>query len=237
MSRRGISIPLRVCGSGVRGIPPGSVGDSRWFSVLCAPCLANWGGGGLSHSSLLCGGRVFCVWGELSRFGLWAFCLSATLRGGEATPSGSALRVSARTLSAAKQGGAERPGDGCPCVSAEEVCSAPSLDGFLGGGDCRLLACCLPVGWCAPPPQAIAITACRYAKARRSSQSRSGQTLKLTYRTGQICVTNSRKSFTSLPCSSRPVPYRVATSALSAKDSANALPFTDSITTESSPTE
>ena len=30
-----------------------------------------------------------------------------------------------RTLSAAKQGGAERPGDGCPCVGAEETCSAP----------------------------------------------------------------------------------------------------------------
>ena len=29
---------------------------------------------------------------------------------------------------------------------------------------------------------------------------------KLNYRTGQIRVTNSRKSFTSLPCSSRPVP-------------------------------
>ena len=40
--------------------------------------------------------------------------------------SGSALRVSARTLSAAKQGGAERPGDGCPCVGAEETCGVPS---------------------------------------------------------------------------------------------------------------
>ena len=29
-----------------------------------------------------------------------------------------------RTLSAAKQGGAERPGDGCPCVGAEETCGA-----------------------------------------------------------------------------------------------------------------
>ena len=29
-----------------------------------------------------------------------------------------------RTLSAAKQGGTERPGDGCPCVGAEETCSA-----------------------------------------------------------------------------------------------------------------
>ena len=30
-----------------------------------------------------------------------------------------------RTLSAAKQGGVERPGDGCPCVGAKETCSAP----------------------------------------------------------------------------------------------------------------
>ena len=32
-----------------------------------------------------------------------------------------------RTLSAAKQGGAERPGDGCPCVGAEETCGARHL--------------------------------------------------------------------------------------------------------------
>ena len=44
---------------------------------------------------------------------------------GAAAFSGCALRVSARTLSAAKQGGAERPGDGCPCVGAEEICGAP----------------------------------------------------------------------------------------------------------------
>ena len=46
---------------------------------------------------------------------------------GAAAFSGCALRVSARTLSAAKQGGAERPGDGCPCVGAEEICGAPPL--------------------------------------------------------------------------------------------------------------
>ncbi len=40
----------------------------------------------------------------------------------------------------------------------------------------------------------------------------------LYYRTGQIRVTNSRKSSTSLPCSSRPTPKRVATSALSSND-------------------
>ena len=44
---------------------------------------------------------------------------------GAATFSGSALRVSHGRSSAAKQGGAERPGDGCPCVGAEETCSAP----------------------------------------------------------------------------------------------------------------
>ena len=44
---------------------------------------------------------------------------------GAATFSGSALRVSHGRSSAAKQGGTERPGDGCPCVGAEETCSAP----------------------------------------------------------------------------------------------------------------
>ena len=46
---------------------------------------------------------------------------------GAAAFSGCALRVSARTLSVAKRGGAERPGDGCPCVGAEEICGAPPL--------------------------------------------------------------------------------------------------------------
>ena len=45
--------------------------------------------------------------------------------------SGSALRVSARTLSAAKRGRAERPGDGCPCVGAEETCGVAAM---LHGG-------------------------------------------------------------------------------------------------------
>ena len=49
----------------------------------------------------------------------------AGYRAGAAAFSGCALRVSARTLSVAKQGGAERPGDGCPCVGAEEICGAP----------------------------------------------------------------------------------------------------------------
>ena len=46
---------------------------------------------------------------------------------GAAVFSGCALRVSARALSDAERGGAERPGDGCPCVGAEEICGAPSL--------------------------------------------------------------------------------------------------------------
>ena len=50
---------------------------------------------------------------------------SCSVVAGVAAFSGSALRVSARTLSVAKQGGAERPGDGCPCVGAEEICGTP----------------------------------------------------------------------------------------------------------------
>ena len=46
---------------------------------------------------------------------------------GAAAFSGCALRVSSRTLSDAERGGAERPGDGCPCVGAEEICGAPPL--------------------------------------------------------------------------------------------------------------
>ena len=56
-------------------------------------------------------------------------------RAGAAAFSGCALRVSARTLSAAKQGGAERPGDGCPCVGAEEICGAPPLNSRGGDED------------------------------------------------------------------------------------------------------
>ena len=74
---------------------------------VCAPCLANWGGGGLSRFGLLRGGWMFCVQAQES------------------------------------------------------------------------------------PPQ--------LSEPRRANA-------KLNYRTGQIRVTNSRKSFTSLPCSSRPVP-------------------------------
>ncbi len=94
--------------------------DARWFRV-CAPCLANWGGGGLSRFGLLRGGWMFCMWGGggLSRFsvllGGWKFRL--VRRVFRKRPQGVT-----RTLSAAKRGRAERPGDGCPCVGAEETC-------------------------------------------------------------------------------------------------------------------
>ena len=89
--RRGISIPLRICGSGVRGIPP--VRWVAWWLSMCAPCLANWGGGGLSRFSVLLGGWVFCVrGGEGCR--LLVCCLAAECLGWCAVFSGSALRVS-----------------------------------------------------------------------------------------------------------------------------------------------
>ena len=90
--------------------------------------------------------------------------------------------------------GALRSRRGCGRF-AMVLCAPRAYRTGVGEG-CRGLACCL----------VVECFACRHAKARRSSQNRSGQTLKLVYRTGQICVTNSRKSFTSLPCSSRPVP-------------------------------
>ena len=88
------------------------------------------------------------------------------------------------------------------------VC-APCLAN-CGGGGCRGLACCL-VAW---------HFACKHTKARHRHTTAAGNHFKKSqgYRTGQIRVTNSRKSSTSLPCSSRPVPKRVATSALSSND-------------------
>ena len=59
-----------LCASVVQGVV-----ESRRFvglrgSFVCALCLANWGGGGLSPSYLLRGGLVFCMWsgGGLSPF-------------------------------------------------------------------------------------------------------------------------------------------------------------------------
>lgn len=51
---------LYVCQySGYVTVPPGLRQMRGGF--VCAPCLANWGGGGLSRFSLLPGGWVFCV--------------------------------------------------------------------------------------------------------------------------------------------------------------------------------
>ena len=150
MSRQRIYAPPRVLVFGVRCGPAGVAVDARWFSV-CAPCLANWGGGGLSRFGLLLGGWVFCVWGGggLSRFGLlrggWMFCmwgggggcrgLACRLVAGSlgwcAVFSGSALRVSHGRSPQRSKEKAERPGDGCPCVGAEETCGVAAM---LHGG-------------------------------------------------------------------------------------------------------
>ena len=53
MSRQRIYAPLRVSVFGVRFGPVGVAVDVRWFS-MCAPCLANYGGGG-------CRGLVCCL--------------------------------------------------------------------------------------------------------------------------------------------------------------------------------
>jgi len=100
MSRQRIYAPLRVSVFGVRFGPVGVAVDVRWFS-MCAPCLANYGGGG-------CRGLACCMVAE---------CL-----GWCAVFSGSALRVSHGRSPQRSKEGAERPGDGCPCVGAEEIC-------------------------------------------------------------------------------------------------------------------
>ncbi len=71
MSRQRIYAPLRVSVFGVCCGPAGVAVDVRWFRV-CAPCLANWGGGGLPRFSVLLGGWCFsCGAGEGCRlFGL-----------------------------------------------------------------------------------------------------------------------------------------------------------------------
>ena len=75
MSRQRIYTPLCVSVFGVRFGPVGVAVDVRWFST-CAPCLANWGGGGLSPFSVLRDGWVFCLWGGGGCRGL-ACCLVA----------------------------------------------------------------------------------------------------------------------------------------------------------------
>ena len=168
--------PLCICGSGFA--------ESRRFvgvrvGFVCAPCLANWGGGGLSRFSVLPGGWVFCVWGgEGCR--LLVCCVVVSL-----------VRAEAPVPSVATSGCPKRSEGGCPCRSEEAHRPSSGQHSWV-----------------------------RYAKARRNPKVAAGNHFKKSqgYRTGQIRVTNSRKSSTSLPCSSRPVPKRVATSALSSND-------------------
>lgn len=89
--------------------------------------------------------------------------------------------------------GALRSRRGCGRFAGGFVC-APCLANW-GGEGCRLLACYVVAG---------VLRAGTRKPATVTQQQRANA--KLNYRTGQIRVTNSRKSFTSLPCSSRPVP-------------------------------
>ena len=152
--------------------------DARRFRV-CAPCLANWCGGGLSRFSVLLGGWCFaCGAGEGCC--LLAFCEIVSLVCAEGS-----------VPSAATSGCPKRSEGGCPCRSKDV--HRPSSGQRSG------------VWACESPPQL-------------TEPQRANHTKSLYYRTGQIRVTNSRKSSTSLPCSSRPTPKRVATSALSSND-------------------
>ena len=92
------------CGSAVRGIPPGL----RWIrgGFVCAPCLANWGGGGLSRFGLLRGGWMFCVWGGGCR--LLVSCEMA-----------SQSRAEGSVPSVATSGCPKRSEGGCPCRSED----------------------------------------------------------------------------------------------------------------------
>ena len=106
MSRQRIYTPLCVSVFGVRFGPVGVAVDVRWFST-CAPCLANWGGGGLSRFSVLLGGWVFCVWGgEGCR--LLVCCVVVSL-----------VRAEAPVPSVATSGCPKRSEGGCPCRSEE----------------------------------------------------------------------------------------------------------------------
>ena len=109
MSRQRIYAPPRVLVFGVRcGSAVVAVG-ARWFRVRPVPSELVRGEGCRGLACRLVAGSL-------------GWC---------AVFSGSALRVSARTLSDAERGGAERPGDGCPCVGAEETCGVAAM---LHGG-------------------------------------------------------------------------------------------------------
>ena len=117
--RQGIYAPLCVSVFGVRCGPAGAAVDSRWFRVRPVP--SELGRGRLSRFSVLPGGLAFCVWGGGGCRGL-ACCMVAECLGWCAVFSGSALRVSHGRSPQRSKEGAERPGDGCPCVGAEETC-------------------------------------------------------------------------------------------------------------------
>ena len=103
--RQGIYAPLRVSVFGVRCGPAGVTVDARWFSV-CVPCLANWGGGGLSRFGLLRGGWMFCMWGGGYR--LLVSCEMA-----------SQSRAEGSVPSVATSGCPKRSEGGCPCRSED----------------------------------------------------------------------------------------------------------------------
>ena len=91
---------------GIRGMRRSRRGCGRYAVVQYVRSVpSELGRGGLSRFSVLFGGWMFGLVRRVFR----------------KRPQGVT-----RTLSAAKQGGAERPGDGCPCVGAEEICGAPS---------------------------------------------------------------------------------------------------------------
>ena len=99
--------PRLLCASVVQGLL-----ESRRFvgvrgGFVCAPCLANWGGGGLSPFSLLLGGWCFARGaGEGCR--LSGFCEIATLVCAEGS-----------VPSVATSGCPKRSEGGCPCRSED----------------------------------------------------------------------------------------------------------------------
>ena len=104
MSRRGISIPLCVCGSGVRGIPPVRWG-ARGFRVRPVPSEL-WRGRAVAFlACCLVVGVLRVGGGELS---LFASCEVA-----------SQLRAEASVSSVATSGCPKRSEGGCPCRSED----------------------------------------------------------------------------------------------------------------------
>ena len=105
MSRRGISIPLRICGSGVRGIPP--VRWVAWWFSVCAPCLANWRGEGCRGlACCLVVGCFACGAGEGCR--VLVCCVVVSL-----------VRAEVSVPSVATSGCPKRSEGGCPCRSED----------------------------------------------------------------------------------------------------------------------